>query len=60
MNTEENKNSFEWVWYVIGLLTGMLSILSVTTNFGLVVLCGILGLIFAGLFLNKIVKGREY
>jgi hypothetical protein len=60
MNTEENKNSFEWVWYIIGLLTGMVSILSVTTNFGWVVLGGILGLIFAGVFLNKIVKGREY
>ncbi|MFD0940403.1 hypothetical protein [Pedobacter boryungensis] len=56
----ENKNSFEWVWYVIGLLAGMASILSVTTNFGWVVLGGILGLIFAGVFLNKIVKGREY
>ncbi|MFI5451550.1 hypothetical protein ACHMWN_05275 [Pedobacter sp. UC225_61] len=60
MNTEDNKNSFEWVWYVIGLLTGMASILSVTTSFGWVILGGILGLIFAGVFLNKIVKGREY
>jgi len=60
MNTEDNKNSFEWVWYVLGLLTGMLSMLSVTTGFGWVLLGGILGLIFAGVFLNKIVKGREY
>jgi len=60
MNTGENKNSFEWVWYVIGLLTGMLAVLAVTTSFGYVVLGGILGLIFAAIFLNKIVKGREY
>ncbi|MBB2146190.1 hypothetical protein GM921_11885 [Pedobacter sp. LMG 31464] len=60
MSTEENKNSFEWVWYVLGLLTGMGAILSVSTNVGLVLLGGILGLIFAGVFLNKIVKGREY
>ncbi|TCC93836.1 hypothetical protein EZ428_03440 [Pedobacter frigiditerrae] len=60
MSTEENKNSFEWVWYVIGLLTGMLAVLAVTTSFGYVVLGGILGLIFAAVFLNKIVKGREY
>lgn len=60
MSTQENKNSFEWVWYVIGLLTGMLAVLAVTTSFGWVVLGGIFGLIFAAVFLNKIVKGREY
>lgn len=60
MSTEENKNSFEWVWYVIGLLTGMLAVVAVTTSFGWVLLGGIFGLIFAGVFLNKIVKGRQY
>ncbi|MEE1946517.1 hypothetical protein VRU48_15435 [Pedobacter sp. KR3-3] len=60
MSTEENKNSFEWVYYVLGLLTGMLAVIAVTTSLGWILLGGILGLIFAGLFLNKIVKGREY
>ena len=60
MSTEGTKNSFEWVWYVIGLLTGMLSVIAVTTNFGYILLGGIGGLIIAGLFLNNIVKGREY
>ena len=60
MSTQENKNSFEWVWYVVGLLTGMLAVIAVTTSFGWVLLGGILGLIFAGLFLNNIVKGRHY
>jgi len=60
MSTEENKNSFEWVWYVLGLFTGILAVLAVTTSFGWVVLGGILGLIFAGVFLNSIVKGRHY
>lgn len=60
MSTEENKNSFEWVYYVLGLLTGMLAVIAVTTSFGWVLLGGILGLIFAGVFLNGIVKGREY
>jgi hypothetical protein len=60
MSTEDNKNSFEWVWYVIGLLTGILAVLAVTTSFGYVLLGGIIGLILAGLFLNNIVKGREY
>lgn len=60
MNATENKNSFEWVWYVIGLLTGMLAVIAVTSSFGWVLLGGILGLIFGGVFLNKIVKGRHY
>lgn len=60
MSTEGNKNSFEWVWYVIGLLTGMLSVIAITTSVGYVLLGGIGGLIIAGLFLNNIVKGREY
>jgi hypothetical protein len=60
MSTKENKNSLEWIWYVLGLLTGMLAVSAVTLSFGWVVLGGILGLIFAGLFLNNIVKGRHY
>lgn len=60
MNTEENKNSFEWVWYLIGFFTGILAVLPVTTGFGWVFLGGILGLIFTSLFVNLIVKGREY
>jgi hypothetical protein len=60
MSTEETKNSFEWVWYVIGLLTGILAVGAVTFHIGYLFLGGIIGLILAGLFLNNIVKGREY
>ena len=60
MSSEETKNSFEWVWYVVGLLAGMLAVIAVTTSFGYVLLGGLVGLIIAGLFLNNIVKGREY
>lgn len=56
----ENKNSFDWVWYVIGILTGILSILSFSSNFGLILLGGIMGLIGTAIFVNGIVKGREY
>ncbi len=56
----ENKNSFEWVWYVLGILAGMLAVIAVTPSFGWVLLGGIIGLIFAAFFLNKIVKGRHY
>ncbi|HTM97214.1 MAG TPA: hypothetical protein VL088_00650 [Pedobacter sp.] len=60
MENSENKNSFEWVWYVIGILTGMLAVASLTLHIGYLLLGGIAGLIFAAIFLNGIVKGREY
>ena len=60
MNTEDNKNSFEWVWYILGIVAGMLAVVAVTPSLGWVVLGGIFGLIFAAVFLNKIVKGRHY
>ncbi len=60
MSSEDNKNSFEWVWYVIGLLAGVLAVAAVTLHIGYLFLGGIIGLIIAGVFLNNIVKGREY
>lgn len=60
MSTEENKNNFNWVYFVVGSLTGMLAVLAVSTSFFTVLLGGLVGLIFAGVFLNKIVKNRQY
>jgi hypothetical protein len=56
----ENKNSFEWVWYVLGMLTGMLAVIPVSSHLGWVLLGGVIGLIFGAVFLNSIVKGRHY
>lgn len=56
----ETKNSFEWVWYVVGLLAGILAVAAVTLHIGYLFLGGMIGLLLAGLFLNNIVKGREY
>jgi len=58
--SSEEKNSFEWVWYVVGLLAGILSVAAVTLHIGYLFLGGIIGLILAAVFLNSIVKGREY
>ncbi len=60
MENSENKNSFEWVWYVVGLLAGILAVSAVTLHIGYLFLGGMIGLLLAGLFLNNIVKGREY
>ena len=59
MNTE-NKNSFEWVWYVIGMLTGILAVLAVTSHIGYLFLGAIVGLILTAMFVNGIVKDRQY
>jgi hypothetical protein len=60
MSTQENKNNFEWVWYVLGMVTGILAVLAVTTNFGYILLGAIVGVILAALFLKNVVKGRHY
>lgn len=60
MNTEENKNNFDWVWYVMGLFTGMLAVIAVTSHLGYILLGGIIGFILSAMFLNGVVKGREY
>ncbi len=53
VNTEKNQ---DWVYYVLGLLTGMLIVISITSSFLWILIGGILGLIFGGTFLSKIVK----
>jgi chromate transport protein ChrA len=60
MSNSENKNNFDWVWYVIGMVAFVLAFSAVTTHIGYLFLAAIIGLIFGGVFLNKIVKGREY
>ena len=58
--SKENKNNFDWVWYVIGMLAGILAVLAVTSHFGFILLGAIVGFILSAIFLNGIVKGREY
>jgi len=60
MNKEENNNSFDWVYYVLGLFFGILTGAIISGSFGYSLLGGLIGFIIAALFLNKIVKGRVY
>lgn len=60
MTTQNNNTSFDWVYYVLGLVFGMLIALVTTCSFGGVILGGIIGFIIGAVFLNAIVKGREY
>jgi hypothetical protein len=60
MIKEENNNSLDWVYYVLGLIFGILTAVIVTGSFGGAILGGIIGFIFGAIFLNGIVKGRQY
>jgi len=60
LSMEQTEKNFDWLYYVIGLFTGMLVVISITWSFLWIVFGGILGLIFGGTFLERIVKGREH
>lgn len=60
MIQKENNNNFEWVYYVIGLICGGYTALVISGSFGWTILGAIIGFIFGAIFLNSIVKGRQY
>ena len=60
MNKEESTESFDWVYYVLGIVAGILTAASITGSILYSLLGGIIGLIISALFLNKVVKGRTY
>jgi hypothetical protein len=60
MIKQESKQSFDWVYSVLGVITGILTFWVVSGSFLWAIAGGIIGLILSSLFLNKIVKGRSY
>jgi len=60
MSTQDNNNSFDWVYYIMGLVFGMLTVSAVVLHLGWILLGGIVGFILGAIFLNGVVKGREY
>lgn len=60
MTKQENNTSFDWVYYVLGLFFGTLTAAIISGHFGWSVLGGIIGFVIAAIFLNGIVKDREY
>jgi len=59
MKHQEEEKNYDFVYYLLGLVTGVFTgaILDVGMIWALV--GGVLGLLSAGLFLNVLVKGRE-
>jgi len=61
MSTQENSNNnFNWLYYALGLIFGVLTAVIITESYIFALVGAVLGLLSAGLFLNAIVKGRHY
>ncbi|MCZ4243175.1 hypothetical protein [Pedobacter punctiformis] len=61
MSVQENSNNnFNWLYYALGLIFGVLTAVIITQSYIFAFVGAILGLLTAGLFLNAIVKGRKY
>ena len=55
---EAEEKSYDYLYYLIGLLSGLFTGLVIDTTFILIPILGIVGLLFAGFFLNVFVRGR--
>jgi hypothetical protein len=60
MIKQENNTSFDWVYYMLGLIFGIITAIICGGGFGGAILGGIIGFIAGAIFLNAIVKDREY
>jgi len=60
MIKEESKQSFDWVYSLLGVITGVLTFAVVSGSILWSIAGAIVGLIVANLFLHKVVKGRTY
>ncbi|MBC7416886.1 MAG: hypothetical protein H7325_01855 [Pedobacter sp.] len=61
MSVKENSdNNFNWVYYLSGLVFGVLTAIVIEGNYLFAIAGGIVGLLAAGLFLNALAKGRKY
>ena len=56
---EEEEKSQDYLYYIIGLLSGLFTGLILESSFIWIPILGIFGLLFAGFFLNVFVRGRE-
>lgn len=55
---EEEEKSYDYIYYLVGLLSGIFTAIVIDTTFILIPILGIVGLLFAGFFLNVFVRGR--
>ena len=58
-HNEEEENSNDYLYYLVGLLSGLFTGVVIDNGFILIPILGIVGLLLAGFFLNVFVRGRE-
>jgi hypothetical protein len=58
-HNEEEKKNYDYLYYVVGLLTGLFIGAIIDKGFTWIFVGGVLGLLTAALFLQVLVKGRE-
>jgi hypothetical protein len=56
---EEKEINLKALYYIIGLLTGIVTGFIINGSIVLMITLGITGLLFTALFLNVFVRGRE-
>ncbi len=56
---EEKKESFDYVYYLVGLFTGLFIGATLESSLIWIPIMGVFGLMFAGFFLTVFVKGRK-
>ena len=56
---EEEEKNYDYLYYVVGLLTGLFIGFILDKGFTWIFVGGVLGLLTAALFLQVLVKGRE-
>ncbi|WP_428328017.1 hypothetical protein [Mucilaginibacter sp.] len=57
-HNEEEEVSYDYLYYVVGLLSGLFVGLVVDKGFIWILSLGLFGLLFAAFFVNVFVKGR--
>jgi hypothetical protein len=55
----EEEENYDYLYYLVGLLSGLFTGVVIDNGFILVPILGIVGLLLAGFFLNVFVRGRE-
>ncbi len=58
MKHHEEVKNYDSLYYLVGLLTGLVVGVVIDTTFVLIPILGVVGLLFAGFFLNVFVRGR--
>jgi hypothetical protein len=56
---QDDQKSYDYIYYLVGLLTGLFTGVVIDNGFILIPILGVVGLLFAAFFLSLFVRGRE-